>query len=207
MTRTHPIAPDPPARSLVSCERVQLRAVIDDVTRWQSRVERVLACGRRRWLGRTELDACPALRRWNRITPPHWPTGHPTLRSAVAAAAAGVRTPGTGPTDFATAIMLLSGCPALITGSLRTRAADRPPMLTISLFALPADDLVLAQDLVGVTIDTAGGVTYRSTTTLALPRSAIDDRPRRDAREIPLVREPEVLEPLWVPASLDGIGQ
>ncbi|WP_067897935.1 hypothetical protein [Nocardia vaccinii] len=204
MTQTHPDMAMTAGRSFVSCEKVQFRAVIDDTARLQSRVGRVLACGRRRWLGRTEPDTCPALRRWNRIQPPHWPAGHPTLGSAVAAAAAGVRTPGTAPADFATAIMLLSGCPAFVTGSLRTADAGRPPVVTISLFALPADDLVLAQDLVGVTIATAGVVTYRSASTMLLTRSHLANRTRREVEAITPVPEPELFGPMVM--RLDGIG-
>lgn len=204
MTQTHPEPPMTAERSFVSCEKVQFRAVIDDTTRLQSRVGRVLACGRRRWLGRAELDSCPALRRWHRLQPPHWPAGHPTLSSAVAAAAAGVRTPGTAPADFGTAIMLLSGCPAFVTGSLHAGDADGPPAVTISLFALPADDLVLAQDLVGVTIDTAGAVTYRSSTTMLLTRSHLANRPHREAGMIAPAPEPELSGPMRV--RLDGIG-
>lgn len=204
MTQTHPDMPMTAGRSFVSCEKVQFRAVIDDATRLQSRVGHVLACGRRRWLGRAELDSCPALRRWNRIQPPPWPAGHPTLGSAVAAAAAGVRTPGTAPADFATAIMLLSGCPAFVTGSPHSGDGDGPPVVTISVFALPADDLVLAQDLVGVTIDTAGVLTYRSATTMLLTRSHLANRPHRETGAITPVPEPEPSGPKWM--RLDGIG-
>lgn len=198
------IVPMTAGRSSVRCEKVQLRVVIDDPARWRARVGRVLEAGRRRWLGRCEPNSSPALQRWNGIEPPGRPAGHATLGTVVAAAAAGVRPPGTDLTDFATAIMLLAECPAIVTG--RVGGGDRPGVLTISLFAFPADDLALAQDLAEVTVATAGVVTYRSKTRSALAGTYSDDRIPFDAKEIPPLPGSEVHGPVRAPAELDGIG-
>ncbi|MBB5916248.1 hypothetical protein BJY24_005160 [Nocardia transvalensis] len=183
MTLAHPTAPPTGDPGGVACDNVRLLARIDDPAHWQARVGCLLASGRRRWLGRTEFDAGPLLRQWNRVRLPYTPPGHPTLRSAVAAAVAGAEIPGTPLTEFAAAIMLLSGCTAVVT--VPAGVPDRRRAVSVSLFAFPADDLALARDLAGVTLDAAGVVTTRRETTVFLAARPLPGaRARRDQRLI-----------------------
>ncbi|MBF6170949.1 hypothetical protein [Nocardia blacklockiae] len=171
MTMVLPAESRPAAHPGVSCRHLRLLAAIDRPAVWDARIARLLAAGRRRWHGRTDFDACPSLRQWDEAGQPPTPLGHPTLFDALAAAAAGETTPGENPrTELATAIMLLAGCPAVVTALGPAPVFTKPHALAVSLFVLPADDLDLARDLVQVAVDAAGTIVFRSDTTVTLPR-------------------------------------
>ncbi|MFF0488455.1 hypothetical protein ACFYTQ_05465 [Nocardia sp. NPDC004068] len=169
MTLTYPtdhLLAEPPIG--VPCRQVQLLAAVEDPTGWQARIDRLLAAGDRRWRGRGDSETREFLRRWRQTPLPPTPYGHPTLPGALAAAAAGRRVPGAALTDFATAVMLLSGCPTVGTVFDPAPVASPPRVITVTLFALPGDDLTLAEDLAEVTITGAGVVAFRCETTVLL---------------------------------------
>ncbi|WP_280316770.1 hypothetical protein [Nocardia wallacei] len=173
MTMVLPVATAATTAVDVSCRRLRLRADIHDPRAWRVRVDRLLAAGRGRWSGRTDFAACPALRRWGAIGYPPVPDGQVTLFSAVAAAAAGIRMPDAGaPAELSTAVMLLSGCPAVIDRFDPALALARPGALTLSVFALPADDLALARDLAETVLTASGTLVFRRETTVTVPAAA-----------------------------------
>ncbi|WP_280402156.1 hypothetical protein [Nocardia carnea] len=155
-------APAPVPVAPPHCAHVRLQAIIDRPERLRAAVTRVLTSGRRRWLGRTDLHAYAPLTRWTADRYPPLPSGAPTLHTALTAAATGIG--HTGDDDvygLATAVMLLSGCPAYATDP-RFSAG---PAVTVSLFGFPEDDLTLAVDLATVVLTTSGALTscHRST--------------------------------------------
>ncbi|MFJ1455419.1 hypothetical protein [Nocardia sp. N2S4-5] len=180
MTMTLPVETAPATAAGISCRRLRLHADIEDPRAWRARIDRLLSAGRGRWSGRTDFEACPSLRRWGGIGYPPVPAGQVTLFSAVAAAAAGVRVPDAGtPAELSTAIMLLSGCPAVVDRFDPGLACGRPGALALSVFALPADDLALARDLAEAVSTASGTVAFRRETTVTVPA------PRRGAAHPP----------------------
>lgn len=170
MTMVLPAETTPATTAGISCRRLRFHAVVDDPRAWRGRVDRLLAAGRGRWSGRTDFEACPSLRRWGGVGHPSVPAGQVTLFSAVAAAAAGIRVPDAGtPADLTTAVMLLSGCPAMVDRFDPALALARPGALTLSVFALPADDLALARDLAEAVLTASGTLTFRRETTVTVP--------------------------------------
>lgn len=155
------------------CEHVQLQATIDRPERLHAAVTRVLTLGRRRWLGRTDLHAFAPLARWTADHYPPTPSGAPTLRSALTAAANGMNDTGENQMNgLATAVMLLSGCPTIAhaTGP----RLDFSPAVTVSLFGFAEDDLTLAEDLTTAVLAASGALIsrHRSTLDLFLPLPA-----------------------------------
>ncbi len=113
----------------------------------------------------------PALRLWGPMVNPPAPDGLDTVFRAGAAAAAGIRMPDAGaPAELSTAVMLLSGCPAVI--DRFDPALARPGALTLSVFALPADDLALARDLAETVLTASGTLVFRRETTVTVPAAA-----------------------------------
>ncbi|WP_280390202.1 hypothetical protein [Nocardia wallacei] len=114
-----------------------------------------------------------ARRRGGGIGYPPFPDGLVPRSRAGAAAAAGIRMPDAGaPAELSTAVMLLSGCPAVIDRFDPALALARPGALTLSVFALPADDLALARDLAETVLTASGTLAFRRETTVTVPAAA-----------------------------------
>ncbi|MBF6211341.1 hypothetical protein IU433_07285 [Nocardia puris] len=162
---------DPVAVSAeMPCHHVRLLGVVERPRSWRCAVTTLFDSGLRRWSGRTDLAVFPPLRRWSRVLRQPTPPGHPDLAGALTAAASGRPLPEDPLIRFATAIMLLSGCPATATDfTPAPTVPDAPRTLDISLFALADDDLTMAEDLTTVALAAAGALTLRLDRTLHLP--------------------------------------
>lgn len=147
------------------CRRLRIVARIDDSAVWHSAAARLLDCGRRRWHARPDIADHPALCRWSRIQDAQQVPEQPCLRTLFAAVAAGQEI-GTGDpyADFATAVILLSSCPAAVI--CQSDPMNDPRAVRFSVYGYREDDLPLAEDLITTTIHACGAVLARRCTVL-----------------------------------------
>ncbi|MFE6921553.1 hypothetical protein ACFVAV_10950 [Nocardia sp. NPDC057663] len=147
------------------CRRLRIVARIDDPVVWHSAAARLLDCGRRRWHARHDIADHPALRRWSCIQDSQRLPEQPCLRTLFAAVAAGQEIGVGDPcADFATAVMLLSSCPAAVVR--QSDPMNDPRAVCFSVYAYREDDLPLAEDLITTTIHACGAVLARRCTVL-----------------------------------------
>lgn len=171
-----PAAPliDPIAPGDGECLRLRIVARIDDDGRWASTATRLLGSGLRRWRDRPDIAEHPALCRWSRIQDAQQMLEPPCLRTVFAALAIGEElASGDACADFATAIMLLSSCPAEAIVQSDPLGAART--IRFSVYAFRDDDLPLAEDLITTSLQTCGVVLARRCAVLpaaATPRPA-----------------------------------
>ncbi|MGW6424590.1 hypothetical protein ACWF82_18110 [Nocardia sp. NPDC055053] len=168
------------------CRRLRIVARIDDPAVWHSAAARLLDCGRRRWHARPDIADHPALCRWSRIQDAQELPEQPCLRTLFAAVAAGQEIEAGDPyADFATAVMLLSSCPAAVL--CQSDPMNAPRAVRFSVYGYREDDLPLAEDLITTTIHACGAVLARRCTVL---RSGASVRPSAPVVDHPL---PELL--------------
>ncbi|WP_278264491.1 hypothetical protein [Nocardia sp. AG03] len=184
-----PAAPliDPVAPDGARCRRLRIVARIDDTPRWETTAARLLGSGLRRWRDRPDIADHPALCRWSRIQDTQQMLEPPCLRTVFTALAIGEElASGDACADFATAIMLLSSCPAEAIVQADPLGAART--LRFSVYAFREDDLPLAEDLITTTVAACGTVLARRCAVLA---------PAATPRPAP-VSAPAVPEPLVI---------
>ncbi|WP_336083667.1 hypothetical protein [Nocardia sp. SSK8] len=157
-----PAAPliDPVSPDADECRRLRIVARIDDASRWDTTATRLLGSGLRRWRDRPDIADHPALCRWSRIQDSQQMLEPPCLRTVFAALAIGEElASGDACADFATAVMLLAGCPAEAIVQSDPLGAART--IRFSVYAFREDDLPLAEDLITTTVGACGAVLAR----------------------------------------------
>ncbi|MFD4431807.1 hypothetical protein [Nocardia sp. NPDC058497] len=148
------------------CRRLRIVARIDDPVVWHSAAARLLDRGRRRWHARSDIADHPALCRWSRIQDAQEVPEQPCLRTLFAAVAAGQEIEVGDPyADFATAVMLLSSCPAA--ALCQSDPMNDPRAVHFSVYGYREDDLPLAEDLITTTIHACGAVLARRCTVMS----------------------------------------
>ncbi|GGK37960.1 hypothetical protein [Nocardia camponoti] len=146
---------------LDQCLCLRVVGHIDDHRIWSNTVSRLLDCAHRRWHDRDDVADHPALQRWSRVQAANPSPDQPSLRAVFALPAAGQRIDtGDALADFATAIMLLSSCPATATPCADTQ--QPPESIDFAVYAYRDDDLPLAETLITTSLAACGIVLART---------------------------------------------